>query len=152
MDQNLKRTIMLEHYQNPKNKGLIEDDRYIKVNMNNESCIDEVNIMLYANNDKIEDVLFDGEACAICTSSSSIMTSILIGKTIDEALNIIKNFYNMIDESKYDEKVLEEAIVYDDIYKQPNRKKCALLPWWGAEKAVEEFKNEKYSNSANNKN
>ena len=46
MDHNLKRSIILEHYQNPKNKGLIEDERYIKVNMNNESCIDEVNLMV----------------------------------------------------------------------------------------------------------
>lgn len=141
MDQNLKRTIILEHYQNPKHKGLIEDSRYVKVNMNNESCIDEVNVMLYVVNDKIEDILFDGEACAICTSSSSIMASTLIGKTIDEAINIIKNYYNMIDEKEYNQEILQEAIVYDDIYKQPNRKKCALLPWWGIEKAIEENKN-----------
>ena len=111
MDQNLKRTIILEHYQNPKHKGLIEDSRYVKVNMNNESCIDEVNVMLYVVNDKIEDILFDGEACAICTSSSSIMASTLIGKTIDEAINIIKNYYNMIDEKEYNQEILQDAII-----------------------------------------
>ena len=46
MDSNLKRSIILEHYQNPKNKGLIEDDEYILVNTNNESCIDNINIYL----------------------------------------------------------------------------------------------------------
>ena len=40
MDQNLKRSIILEHYQNPKNRGLFEDDSYIKINMNNESFND----------------------------------------------------------------------------------------------------------------
>ena len=46
MDNNMKRTIILEHYQHPKNKGLIEDDSYSFVNMNNESCIDEINLMV----------------------------------------------------------------------------------------------------------
>lgn len=138
MDQNLKRSIILEHYQNPKNRGLFEDDSYIKVNMNNESCIDEVNLMVKLNNGIIEDIRFDGEACAICTSSTSIMINTLIGKTIDEAKEIYSNFEKMLDEKEYDSEILEEAIVYDDIYKQPNRKKCALLPWWGIEKAIKE--------------
>lgn len=136
MDQNMKRSIILEHYQNPKNKGLIEDETYIKVNMNNDSCIDEVNLMVKLEDGKIKDVRFDGEACAICTSSTSIMIDTLIGKTIEEANEIINNFYNMIDEKEYDEDILEQANVYNDIYKQPNRKKCALLGWWGMEKSL----------------
>ena len=138
MDQNMKRSIILEHYQNPKNKGLIEDETYIKVNMNNDSCIDEVNLMVKLEDGKIKDVRFDGEACAICTSSTSIMIDTLIGKTVDEAKEIINNFYNMIDEKEYKEEILEQANVYDDIYKQPNRKKCALLAWWGMEKSLKE--------------
>ena len=141
MDQNMKRSIILEHYQNPKNKGLIEDETYIKVNMNNDSCIDEVNLMVKLEDKKIKDVRFDGEACAICTSSTSIMIDTLIGKTIDEAKEIINNFYNMIDEKEYKEEILEQANVYNDIYKQPNRKKCALLGWWGIEKILEEKNN-----------
>ncbi len=136
MDQNLKREIILEHYQHPKNRGLIDDDTYIKVNTNNESCIDEIDLMVKLNNNKIEDVKFDGEACAICTSSTSIMIDTLIGKTIDEAKEIINNFNNMVDEKEYDASILEQANVYDDVYKQPSRKKCALLPWWGMEKAI----------------
>ncbi len=136
MDQNLKREIILEHYQHPKNRGLIDDDTYIKVNTNNESCIDEIDLMVKLNNNKIEDVKFDGEACAICTSSTSIMIDTLIGKTIEEAKEIINNFNNMVDEKEYDASILEQANVYDDVYKQPSRKKCALLPWWGMEKAI----------------
>lgn len=140
MDQNLKRSIILEHYQNPKNKGLIDDDSYILVNTNNESCIDEVNLMVKLVDNKIVDARFDGEACAICTSSTSIMIDTIIGKTLDEAINILNNFKNMIDEKDYDPEVLEQALVYDDIYKQANRKKCALLPWWGLEKVVNKLK------------
>lgn len=137
MDNNLKRSIILEHYQHPKNKGLIEDDHYIKVNMNNESCIDEVDLMMKVEDNIIQDIHFDGEACAICTSSTSIMIDTLLGKTKEEAEEIIKNFEAMIEERPYQEQILEQAIVYQDIAKQPNRKKCALLGWWAIEKGLE---------------
>lgn len=141
----LKRSIILDHYQNPRNKELVDDDKYIFENMNNTSCIDEVNIQLkFDDNGIVEDVRFDGEACAMCTSSSSIMVETLIGKSFDEVKKILENFINMIDEKEYDSDVLEQAVVYDDVYKQPNRKKCVLLPWWGVEKALEQYqKNEK---------
>lgn len=140
MDNNLKREIILENYQNPKNKGLLNDDSYIKVNMNNESCIDEVNLEVKIENNIIKDIRFDGEACAISTSSTSIMIEVLTGKTIKEAENILQNFLNMIDEKPFDKDVLEEAIVYDDIAKNPSRKKCVLLSWWGIEKILNALK------------
>ena len=136
MDQNLKRSIMLEHYQNPKNKGLIEYETYLKINMNNESCIDEINLMVKLDGDTIKDIRFDGEACAICTSATSVMIDTLIGKDIKTAEKIIENYYNMIEEKEYDKELLQQAVIYNDIAKQPNRKKCALLPWWGIEKAT----------------
>lgn len=138
MDQNLKRELILEHYQHPKNKGLIDDESYIKVNMNNESCIDEVNLMVKIEDGIIKDIRFDGEACAICTSATSIMIDTLIGKSLDEVKEIYDNYNNMIDEKDYNPNILEQANAYDDIYKQPNRKKCALLPWWGIEKILKQ--------------
>ena len=143
MDQNLKRSIILDHYQNPRGKGLIEDKTYLKANMTNESCIDEVNLMVKIENNKIVDIRFDGEACAISTSATSIMIETLIGKTVEEAKKIIENYKNMIDEKEYQEELLEQAIVYDDVYKQANRKKCALLSWWGIEKILNELENQK---------
>lgn len=137
MDQELKRSIILEHYQNPKNKGLIDDESYIKINMNNESCIDEINLMVKLDNGIISDIRFDGEACAICTSATSVMIDTLIGKNIDDAKKIIENYYNMINEENYDPEILEQALAYNDIYRQPNRKKCALLSWWGIEKSID---------------
>ena len=136
MDNSLKRSIILDHYQSPRNKGLIDDSTYIKINMNNESCIDEINLMVKLDDNKIKDIRFDGEACAICTSSTSIMIDTLIGKSINEVKEIYNNYINMIEEKDFDPEVLEQAIVYEDISKQPNRKKCALLPWWGLEKII----------------
>lgn len=142
MDSNLKRSIILEHYQHPHNRGLIEDSEYQKTNMNNESCIDELNIMLKIKDDIIEDIKFDGEACAICIASASIMTDTLIGKTKEEAEEILTNILNMVKEKEYDKELLEEAIVFDDISKSPNREKCVLLSWWGIEKLINQIKSE----------
>jgi len=97
MDSNLKRSIILENYQNPKGKGLIEDESYIKANMNNESCIDEINLMVKIENDIVKDIRFDGEACAICISSASIMVETLIGKTTKEVEYILENFLMMLE-------------------------------------------------------
>ena len=137
MDNNLKRSIILEHYQNPKNKGLINDSTYLTSNTNNESCIDEINLMAKIDNNKIKDIRFDGEACAICTSSTSIMIDTLINKTVEEANEIYNNFENMINEKDFNKDILEQAIVYEDIYKKKKRKKCALLPWWGIKKIID---------------
>ena len=139
MDQNLKREIILENYQNPTNRGLIDDDSYIKVNMNNESCIDEINLMVKVVDNKIEDIRFDGEACAICTSATSIMINTLIGKKLEDVKSILTNYEKMINEEEFNSEELEEALVYEDIAKQPNRKKCALLPWWGIKRVLEEL-------------
>ena len=74
------------------------------------------------------DIRFDGEACAISTSATSIMIRSLIGKSVEEVEKIIDNYQKMINEEKYDEELLGELNVYDHICKQPNRKGCALLP------------------------
>ena len=140
MDSNLKRSIILEHYQNPHGRGLIDDDTYLKTNMNNESCIDELNIMVKVEDNIIKDIKFDGEACALCISSASIMVDTLKGKTVEETENILQNFLNMAKEKEYDKDILEEAIVYDDVSKSPNREKCVLLSWWGIEKILNELK------------
>ena len=129
MDDKLKRDIILEHYQSPYHKGLVDNEMYIKLNGKNASCVDNINVMVLFENDVIIDARFDGDACAICTSACSIMIKTLIGKTVDEAEAIITNYENMINEKEYDKDVLGELIVYDTVYKQPNRKNCALLPF-----------------------
>ena len=141
MDPELKREIIMDNYLNPKNKETVLDSSYEKVNSNNESCIDNIDIYIKINNDIIEDIKFDGEACAISTSSTSIMINNLIGKSVKDALNYINNFDNMVNEKEYDEDVLNEAIVYNDIYKQNNRKHCALLPYIGIKKILEKHLN-----------
>ncbi len=139
MDSNTKRDIIMEHYSHPKNRVRTEDPDYLKINTNNSSCIDNLDIYIKIKNKKIEDIVFDGEACAISISSTSIMITNLIGKTVLEALDYINNFEAMVNEEKYNEEILNEALVYDDIYKQNNRKNCALLPYKGLKKVLEDY-------------
>ncbi len=129
MDPIIKREIMLDNYNNPMNRGLKDDDSYIKINTNNESCIDNLDIAYKIEDGKIVDIRFDGEACAISTSATSIMIKSLIGKTKEEAIAILDNYEAMIDQKDYDKDLLNELNVYDEIYKQPNRRTCALLPF-----------------------
>lgn len=128
MDNDTKRMIILDNYQEPKNKMIPENqEEYIKLNSNNASCIDNINIYLKLDNNIIKDIKFEGEACVIAISSTSILTDMLIGKSKEEALNILENYHHMIEEKEYNKDLLKELNVYNDIYKQPSRKTCATL-------------------------
>lgn len=139
METEIKREIIMENYMHPFNKETIENDEYIKVNTNNESCIDNIDLQVLIKDNMIKDIKFNGEACAISTASTSIMIKELIGKSIDEALNFITNFENMVDEKEYNENIFNEAIVFNDIFKQKNRKTCAILPYKGIIKVLKEL-------------
>ena len=141
MDAEIKRSIILDNYQDAKNRGIPNEDGYIKINSNNDSCIDNIDIYVKLKNDLIEDIKFEGEACVIAISSTSILSNLLIGKNLSEAVNILKNYYNMIEEKEYNKEILGEACVYDDIYKQPSRKTCVTLFARGIEKVVNDEKN-----------
>lgn len=141
MDKDVKREIILDNYQNPINKGLVDDKSYILKNTNNDSCIDNIDMMMKIEDDKVVDIVFDGEACAICTSATSIIIKTLIGKSVSEVEEIIKNYQNMINEEEYDKDILGELNVYDEIYMQPNRKTCALLPSRAVINIIKEYEN-----------
>ncbi len=139
MDSNLRREIILDNYQHPMHRGLVLDDSYLKTNYNSESCIDNLDLMMKVEDGIIKDIVFDGEACAISTSATSIFIRSLIGKSVSEAKNIIRNYQNMLDEVEYDKELLGELVVYDEISRQPNRMNCALLPSRAITKMIEEL-------------
>ena len=141
MDRELKRSIILDNYQNPYHRIRHDKDlEYLKLNSRNLSCIDNIDVYLKIVNNKIEDISFEGEACVISISTTSIMASLLIGKTIEEAIAIIESYDKMIEEQDYDKSILGDAIVYDDIAKQPSRKKCATLTWHSVYQKLREQK------------
>lgn len=140
MDTELKREIILDNYKYPTNKDGNDDLGYEKINSNNESCIDDIDLFINIDNNVIEDIRFNGEACAVSTASTSIMIKNIIGKTIDEAYKYINNFDNMVNELEYDSELLGEAIAFDEIYKQQNRKGCVTLPYVAIKKVLDKYK------------
>ena len=140
MDSELKREIILENYTHPFNKVDSDLEGYLKVNSNNESCIDNIDLYLKFDQDILIDIKFGGEACAISTASTSIMLKNLIGKNIDEIIQYVDNFSNMVNELEYNEEDLRDGIAFDEIYKQQNRKTCVILPYLGIKKAINKYK------------
>lgn len=134
MDQELKREILLDNYINPFHKET--KDGFLKANANNISCIDDINVFIKIEDNKIVDAYFDGEACAISTASTSIMIKKIIGMTIEEAKEYIKNFDNMVNEKEYSKENMDEALAFDEIYKQQSRKTCATLPYRALQKLL----------------
>ena len=144
MDNEFKREIILENFQNPFNKDGNDDLGYLKTNSNNESCIDNIDIYVDIKDNIIKDIRFNGEACAISTASTSIMLKNIINKNIDDAINYINNFMNMVNEKSYNEEELNEVIAFDEIYKQQNRKTCVTLPYVGIMKILNKYKSKEY--------
>ena len=133
-----KREIIMDHYSNPRNRKRINDSKYIVENTRNSSCIDNLDIYVNIKNDKIEDITFDGEACAISISSASIMTCNLKGKTIKEAIEYINNMEAMLSDKEYNADILKEAVVYEDT-KNTSRKTCSWLPYEAVKKILNNY-------------
>lgn len=140
MDKDLKRSIILDNYQNPNNKHT-SDSSYVKINTRNVSCIDNLDIYLKIKNNIIEDISFEGEACVISISSTNILINLLIGKTKEEGIYLIDNYLKMINEEEYDKDILKELEVFDDTSKQPSRIKCATLSANGIKNYLEKEEN-----------
>ena len=136
MDTNLKREIIVDNVENPFHRGIKDKENFIKANTHNESCIDNIDLYVKIQDNKIIDAYFEGEACAITTSATSIMLKKIIGLTKEEARSLMKEYYQMIEEEAYNSDKLGELNVYSDIAKQPSRKKCATLPFQTLEKTL----------------
>ena len=140
--QNLYRQVIMEHYKNPRNKGLIENAGYHNVHLKNPTCGDDVTISVKASGEMIEDIRHEGVGCAICCSSASVMSEVLVNKTFDEALNITNNFYEIVKGEDIDDDLddddMGDAFVYSGVSQFPARIKCATIAWKAFEEAVGE--------------
>lgn len=130
LNNEMMREVIMDHYQNPRNKREA-DDSYKKVYMDAVSCVDKIYIQLKEENGVLVDVCWHGSGCAISTASTSIMTEILKGKTIDEANAIMEAYQNMLYGKPYNPDLLDEAIVFMNTSRQPSRISCATIGWRG---------------------
>ncbi|HHV20731.1 MAG TPA: SUF system NifU family Fe-S cluster assembly protein [Propionibacterium sp.] len=129
--EELYQEIILDHYRAKHHSGLREPYG-AEVHHVNPSCGDELTLRVELDGDKVVDVSYAGEGCSISQASTSIMTDLVIGKTLDEAFALSDEFHVMMDSrGKYDpdEDLFEDAIAFVGVARFPARIKCALLGW-----------------------
>jgi len=137
LDQ-LYRSVIMDHYKNPRNKGSIEDGA-VTIDMNNPTCGDRIHLTLQVSDGVVKDAKFDGEGCSISMSSASMMTQIVKGKKIEEALELAEIFSKMMIGEDYSDKYdLGDVEALQGVSKFPARIKCATLAWKAMEKGVKE--------------
>jgi nitrogen fixation protein NifU and related proteins len=137
LDQ-LYRQVIMDHYKNPRNKGVLEDDS-LTINMNNPTCGDRIQLTLKVEDGKVFDAKFEGEGCSISMSSASMMTQTIKGKDIEEALKLSKVFSDMMQGKDYDDDLdLGDIEALQGVSKFPARIKCATLAWKAMEKGLKE--------------
>ena len=143
--ESMYQQIILDHYRNPHHKGLREPFD-AEVTHVNPVCGDEVTLRVVLKdsdagfgrgggveaNIVVADVSYDALGCSISQASASVLTDLLIGKPVSEAMNVNDQFLALMQsqgEGEPDEDVLGDAVAFAGVSKYPARIKCALLSW-----------------------
>lgn len=150
----LYQEVILDHYKHPKHKSLLPNPT-VQVQHINTSCGDEITLNLHTNGVTVDEVTWDGMGCSISQASTSVVSELVRGKTIAEALAIIDSFQAMI-QSKGgdtgDEDLLGDGVAFAGVAKFPARVKCALLGWMAVKDALaqsEKIQSEKAQSQKN---
>ncbi len=127
----LYQDIILDHYKHPHHKGL-RDPFDAEVHHVNPTCGDEVTLRVRLDGDTVADVSYDSMGCSISQASTSVLTDLVIGKAVNEAMEVQRHFLALM-QSKGggapDDDVLEDAVAFAGVSRYPARIKCALLGW-----------------------
>ena len=127
----LYQEIILDHYKRPHHQGLREPFE-AEVHHVNPTCGDEVTLRVHVSDGVVEDVSYDAVGCSISQAAASVMTDLVIGRSVDEAMGIHGEFLALMQGKgtvEPDEDVLEDGIAFAGVAKFPSRVKCALLSW-----------------------
>lgn len=134
----LYRSVIMDHYKNPRNKGAIENGD-VTIDMNNPTCGDRIRLTLNIEDDIIQNAKFDGEGCSISMSSASMMTEAIIGKSLEDALSIGDEFSKMMLGEDYEiTEDMGDIEALNGVNQFPARIKCATLSWKALERSVSE--------------
>jgi nitrogen fixation protein NifU and related proteins len=135
---NLYRRVIMDHYKNPRNRGILEDGSHT-INMNNPTCGDRIQLTFKVVDGIVVDARFEGEGCSISMSSASMMTQAIKGKKVEEAIKLSKIFSDIMQGKEYDDDIdLGDIEALQGVAKFPARIKCATLAWKAMEKGLGE--------------
>ncbi|AGL90262.1 NifU homolog [Candidatus Phytoplasma australiense] len=138
----LYRDIIMKHYQEPQNWGLSQDKSFISLTHKNISCGDSIVLQIKFGgqkaNQKIEDIKYKTQSCAICRASASLMSLYLKNLEINQCLNKINTFLAMINNQDLDEtKIEKELLLFKHFCQFQGRRVCVALPWQALEKIIQ---------------
>jgi len=139
--ENLYRQIIMDHYKNPRNKGLVDDHHYHSVHIKNPSCGDDITIQTKVEDGTVIDVRHEGSGCSICCSSASVLSDLMKNKSVSDAKTLTQTYLLMLSNQPHDialEESLEDAMAYQGVSKFPARIKCASIAWKAFEESLEE--------------
>ena len=134
----LYQEIILDHYRSPHNAGLREPYE-AETHHVNPTCGDEVTLRVHLDGDTVADVSYDAEGCSISQAATSVMTDLVVGRELKEALSLHDEFLELMQGRgtvEPDEDRLEDAVAFAGVAKYPTRIKCALLGWMAWKDAV----------------
>ena len=136
--ESMYQDIILDHYKNPHGRGLREpfDAESFQVN---PTCGDEVTLRLKLDGETVADVSYEGQGCSISQASASVLTDLVVGRPVGEALKTMDKFVELMQgrgQVEPDEEVLEDGIAFAGVAKYPARVKCALLGWMAFKDAL----------------
>ena len=129
--QNLYQELILDHSRTPHGFGL-RDEVTAQSHQLNPTCGDEITLRVQVEGDTVADVSYHAEGCSISQASASVMSDLVIGKRVDEAMELHTEFLTLMQGKGLvtpDEEVLEDGIAFAGVAKFPARVKCALLGW-----------------------
>ncbi len=127
----LYQEVILDHNKKPRNWGKLEGATHRSEGLN-PLCGDHIWVALKLDGDRIGEIAFEGESCAICKASASMMTVAVKGRTVDEAERLVDGFRGMATgqlDPAGDAKHLGRLTVFAGVKDLPTRVKCAILPW-----------------------
>jgi nitrogen fixation NifU-like protein len=135
--------IILDHYKRPQHRAL-QEPFDAEVHHVNPTCGDEVTLRVTLRDGELADLGWTGEGCSISQASTSVMSGLVVGKPVDEALRLQEKFLALMQSqgqarlSEQDEHELDDAVAFEGVSKYPGRVKCALLGWMAMKAAVAE--------------
>ena len=134
----LYQEVILDHYKRPQHKGLAATYD-AQVHHVNPSCGDEITLNVTLDGEKVAAITWDGVGCSISQASVSILSDLLLGKSVAEADLVLNNFTELMQSKGTmvgDDSILEDAVAMAGVSKFPARIKCALLGWMAYKDAV----------------
>jgi nitrogen fixation protein NifU and related proteins len=133
--QSMYQEIILDHYRHPHHRGLREPFD-AEVHHVNPTCGDEVTLRVTVKDaggePAVADVSYDALGCSISQASTSVLTDLIIGKTVREAMEVCDAFLRLMQsrgDAGPDEDLLGDAVAFEGVARFPARIKCALLGW-----------------------